>query len=598
MIRYFSIFGFFLLVSPLLFAQGEDVASATVFTPVQSCSLTATTCTGTNFNLGASTSAQAPAVGTMANDVWFSFTAPSTVVKIRVCPSGFDAGVEVRSADGSSLITSYNNAGSGLKEVSCVTGLTYGTVYSVRVGRISGTGAGTFQMNIEHHAVSVRNNYYPGPPGATCYLSGHSLQRTLPCPGVTYAQTRFFFDGVGVPDIGPYTTTGGLAPLGIVSSSWIGGAQYNVTIEVQANDAECGLIFWGYSLPQTINFCGNCDLPWTGSSINPNNQTLSNICTNFSIAPFFGNYQYRYRFRTDNGNTEFCSNWATGDLVTCNSSVFDCLRYNKTYQLEFAARLSPTDPLCWYGPTTIITPTMPYTSVNSSECCKWRNANAGFVQGGVIPGYDQYRFRLTPIDPCNASAPLAPIGPAITTGWGSGSLLSLNGITTPGTIYLVQEQGRILSSNCPNCTGVNAVIPGQQTDWGSLCIIGIRSSTSPAAGTPIGCYCTPGFAAPFEELDVTFDVESVTVNKTAIATVKQTGEKVITVDLDASKTMGQGKIQLRNLSGQVVLDQIVQDGEQQYEFNLNEIPHMSTGIYILSVITEGGSFTEKLFIQF
>jgi hypothetical protein len=70
------------------------------------------------------------------------------------------------------------------------------------------------------------------------------------------------------------------------------------------------------------------------------------------------------------------------------------------------------------------------------------------------------------------------------------------------------------------------------------------------------------------------------------------------VDLDASKTMGQGKIQLRNLSGQVVLDQVVQDGEQQYEFNLNEIPHMSTGIYILSVITEGGSFTEKLFIQF
>lgn len=586
------------MASPFLFAQGEDASNATVFSPVQSCSLTATTCTGTNYNLGASTSSQTPAVGTMGNDVWFSFTAPATVVKVRVCPSGFDAGVEVRSADGNTLVTSFNNAGSGLKEVSCVTGLTYGTVYTVRVGRISGAGAATFQMNIEHHAVSVANNFYPGPAGTACYLAASTIQRTFACPGVTYTQNRFFFDGVGVPDIGPFTIAGGSTTLAAASSAWVSGANYDVYIEVQANDSECGLIWWGYSIPRTIAFCGNCNLPWTGSSISPNSQTLSSICTNFSVTPFYGNYQFRYRFRTDNGSTEFCSVWATGDLVTCNSVIFDCLRYNKSYQVDFGARFVPTDPICWYGPTTIITPPMPYVSVNSADCCKWRNVNSGFIQGTIISGYDQYRFRLTPINPCNTSGPLTPIGPAITTGWGAGSLLNVNGITTPGTIYLVQEQGRILSSTCPNCSGVNAAIPGQQTDWGSLCIIGIRSSTSPAVGTPIGCFCTPGFAAPFEELDVTYDVESVTANRTAIATVNQTGDKVITVDLVASRTMGQGKIQLRNLSGQVVLEQVVRDGEQQYEFNLNEIPHMSTGIYILSVITEGGSFTEKLFIQF
>jgi hypothetical protein len=589
----------FVLSANFLAAQGEDVGVATVFNPTQSCSLSATSCTGANYNLGASTSPQAPAAGTMANDAWFSFTAPATVVKVRVCPNGFDAGVEVRSADGNTLITSFNNSASGVKEVSCVTGLTYGAVYTVRVGRVSGTGAATFQMNIEHHAVSVANNFYPGPAaGFDCYLSGNSIQRNLPCVGMTYAQTRFFFDGVGIPDIGPYTTAGGQAFLGFVSTAWISGGSYDVYIEVQVNDAECGLLWFGYSIPRTINFCSVCDLPWTGSSINPNNQTLSSICTNFSIAPFYGNYQFRYRFQTNNGATEFCSNWATGDLVTCGSVIFDCLRYNRTYAVSFGARLVPSDPVCWYGPTNIITPAMPYANVNSAECCKWRNGNGGFIQGTIIPGYDQYRFRLTPIDPCNPNNPLAPIGPSITTGWGSGSLLNPNGITIPGTVYLVQEQGRILSNNCPSCSGVSLTIPAQQTDWGSICIIGIRSSASPAVGTPIGCYCSPGMNLPFEELDLTYDQDYATANKTAIATIQKTGHKIVTIDLSASETMGIGVIEMRNLAGQLVLSKAVRAGEEQVEIQLNELPNMSTGIYVLTVKTEVGLFTEKLFIQF
>jgi hypothetical protein len=322
------------------------------------------------------------------------------VVKVRVCPTGFDAAVEVRSADGSSVVTAFNNSASGVKEVSCVTGLTYGATYKVRIGRVSGTGAGTFQMNIEHYTASVANNYYPGSQGGSCYLSTSSLQRTLPCVGVTYSQTRYYFDGVGVPDIGPCVSAGGQITLNSCSAGFIGGAQYEVYIEVQANDAECGLIWWGTSIPRTILMCDNCNLPWTASNISPNNTTLSNICAQFSVTPFFGNYQFRWRFQTDNNNTEFCSNWGTGDMNTCSSNIFDCLRYNKIYTVNFAARLNPSDPLCWYGPTTIITPTMPYPSVVSAECCKWRNANAGFISSTPIPGYDQYRFRLIPINPC------------------------------------------------------------------------------------------------------------------------------------------------------------------------------------------------------
>jgi hypothetical protein len=193
---------------------------------------------------------------------------------------------------------------------------------------------------------------------------------------------------------------------------------------------------------------------------------------------------------------------------------------------------------------------------------------------------------------------LAPIGPSITTGWGAGSLLNPNGITTPGTIYLVQEQGRILSNNCPSCSGVSTLIPGQQTDWGSICIIGIRTTTSPAVGTPIGCYCSPGLSLPFEELDLTYDVDYATANKTAIATVHQTGDKMITIDLDASQTMGAGMIEMRNLAGQLILTRTVRVGEEQVEILFNELSNMETGIYVLTVKTDSGLFTEKLFIQF
>lgn len=589
----------FVLSANFLAAQGDDVGVATVFNPTQSCSLTATSCTGANYNLGASTSPQAPAAGTMANDAWFSFTAPSTVVKVRVCPNGFDAGVEVRSADGNTLITSFNNSASGVKEVSCVTGLTYGAVYTVRVGRVSGTGAATFQMNIEHHAVSVANNFYPGPAvGVDCYLSGNSIQRTLPCSGVTYTQTRFFFDGQGIPDIGPCTISGGTMQLGICSSAWVSGGTYIVTAEVQANDSECGLIWCGYSIPRTINFCGVCNLPWTASNISPNNTTLSNICTNFSVTPFLGNYQFRWRFQTDNGNTEFCSTWNTGDLSSCGSNVFDCLRYNKSYQVSFGVRFQPTDPICWYGPTNIVTPSMPYPNVNSTECCKWRNVNGGFIQGALIPGYDQFRFRLTPIDPCNSNPPLTPVGPAITTGWSVSSLLNPNGVVTPGTIYLVQEQARILSNSCTNCTGGTLSILGQQTDWSSICIIGMRSSSSPSVGTPIGCFCTPAMSGPMVESELTYEVEYVTAQKTAVISVTNSDDKIIAVDLKASNAMGDGLLQLRNLSGQVVYEQKVVRSDEQIEFAIETSHEMSTGIYVLTVQTSGGVINEKLFLNY
>jgi hypothetical protein len=590
---YFIIFS---LIAQISFSQGEDATTATVFTPALSCSLTATTCTGPSYNLGSTTSVQTPSNGTMANDVWFSFVAPSTVVKVRVCPSAFDAAVEIRSSDGNSLITSYNNTGSGGKEVSCITGLTYGSTYTVRVGRVSGSGAGTFQMNIEHHASAVRNGYYPGPAGEACYLSGHGIQRSLPCPGVFYAQTRFFFQGIGVPNIGPFTTTGGNPNMGSISSAWVSGASYSCTIEVQANDTECGLIWWGYSIPRTITFCSVCDIPWSGTSINPNNTTLSTMCTNFSVTPSYGNYQFKYKFQTNNGNVEFCSNWATGDLALCSSNILPCLRYGKSYQVSFAARLDPTDPLCWFGPTTISTPPIPYVNISTTECCKWRNPNGGFIQGTSLYGFTQYRFRLTPINPCNVSTPLAAIGPAVTTGWTTAAVINPSTLVTPGTIYLVQQQARSANVTCANCSGVNNTIAGQQTDWGSLCVIGMRSSSSPAVGTPIGCFCTPSLTTQFVEEDLTYVSEYRSANKTDVSTIEQTGQKILTVDLEATGTMGNGVIQLRTLTGQLVKEHSVISSDQQVEIDLNMSSNFTSGIYLITILTEGGIHSEKIYL--
>ncbi|MFM7311175.1 MAG: hypothetical protein ACKOZY_11245, partial [Flavobacteriales bacterium] len=170
-----------------IWAQNDDPAGAITLSATAMSSYTslaATGCGTTVYNLGSTTSSATPAAtsGTMANDVWFQFTAVAGVAKLKVCsPTTFDAALEVwnNSVTGSPLGAA-NVGASGAKEYLCVSGLTVGTSYKVRVGRVSGSGAGTFTIMYEHLGVEVRSGYYPDPPGApTCYDFTSNIQRTF-----------------------------------------------------------------------------------------------------------------------------------------------------------------------------------------------------------------------------------------------------------------------------------------------------------------------------------------------------------------------------------------------------------------------------------
>jgi hypothetical protein len=539
----------------------------------------------------------------MANDVWFSFVAPAQVVKIRICNPTFDAAYEVWNSAGTTMIASLNsnaNTGATGKEVSCVTGLTYGTVYKVRVGRVSGTGAGTFQFNIEHTAVEVRIGFYPTPPSLPCYTPGNSITRTNTCTTAGLGQTRWRFVPVsGGPEI--ICIGAGNQSLSGCPGICMNG-DYIVYCEVQANDAECGNIWWGYSEGHQITMCnGACS-----NIISPaNNSVICNFLnTQFSTNSLGVGFSYQWRFTTDNGATQFCSEWSTqGQFSAYNTLIQDCFRFGKIYQVQTRARYCASEPEPEWCPNsiTVITCAPPLVVFQPGQNCRYRNLNGGIIQGIPIIGFDQYRFRFTKVDLCSAT-PLTPIAPAFTTNWLSSPIFNPNGqagITAGGT-YMIQIQARINPNNCPSCaSGTTTSIPGQQVDWGQPIFITFRTSTSPPVGTALPCYCTPSMPTADEPLP---EIEELRFTEGAsqtvgVLTASAQSQRMVAVDLSKAQMSGDGILNIYNINGQKVYEQAVYNLDENYYFSLNMSDSIETGIYIISVTSINGMVTDKIFFS-
>lgn len=594
-----------LVINGVARAQNEDAAGAITLTPVAlsaAASLAASGCQATLYNLGLSTSPQTPAVssGTMSNDVWFKFVAVAEVAKIKVCsPTTFDAAIEVwNNAATGVAIASANVGGSGAKEYLCATGLTIGTTYKVRVGRVSGSGAGTFNISYEHLGVEIRSGFYLGSPGApACYNFTMSIQRTF----ITFAvgSTRWkFIDELGNV-FGPYTLG-----YSITLSQCPGvceGHTYQVYCELQATDAECGTIYWGYSVPRTIVTCAaNCPTI-TANSLSCGT-TFCNIFNTDFQASFLGTgFEYQFKFITDNGSVEFCSAWSTSPIFSTSQSPYiDYFRYGKIYQVYVRARKCNADPP-WCGPCVYSTCSMPYVSVSSTSCCKWRNkSGGGVISATPVVGMDQYRFRFTPISisPCLAN-PLTPQGPAVTTGWSNSFSVNPSGIALIlGTVYNVQVQARVLASNLIQCDASVISLSGQQVDWGPVCLIGIRSSSSPAVGTALGCYCLPGMEMEEEYLldenyrnDESFDVTSLP------SILSSVNENSIVIDPAGAGLSGNGVLRVFNMNGQLVLSKNLYAMENSTATEIITENLLPTGIYIISVQSDSGYVSDKVFIR-
>lgn len=592
-----------------MWAQNDDAAGSILLSPIAlnaAASLSASGCEATIRNLGSTTSSQTPAgAWTMANDCWFHFVAVAQVAKIKVCsPTTFDAAIEVwNNAATGAAIASSNVGGSGAKEYVCVTGLTVGTTYKVRVGRVSGTGAGTFSISYEHLGVELRTGYYPDPPGAaTCYDFTTSMQRSLISYGVGATRWRFV-DELGTV-FGPYTLT-----YAITLSQCPGiceGHTYSVTCEVQATDAECGTLWWGYSTPRNIVTCAvTCPALTYNSGTGLCGSTFCEIFNTDFQATYMGTgVEYQFKFVTDNGQTEFCSAWTSTPIFSTSQAPYDTyFRFNKIYQVYVRARKCTQDPV-WCGPCIFNTCNMPYISMNPSGCCRWRNkSGGGNIFAVPFTGMDKYRFRFTPIsiNPCLTN-PLTPQGPAITTAW-SGNFFTSPAPLALGQVYSVQAQGLVEASTITECTGTTVSVPAQQSDWGPVCLIGIRSSSSPAVGTALGCYCLPGMEMEDVELldelyrDITeYEVVDFVVDEqpNIVMSVMENGVVLNTMD---AGLVGDGVMKIFNMNGQLVMTENVYGLENQSYLEITTSGLLPQGVYIIAIQSDGAFISERVFLR-
>ncbi len=575
----------------------ENSGTPLPITPIIYNSLTPPACSATN-SLGTG-SVLAPgnvATGTMANDSWYSFTAPAQGVKIRVCNPNFDASIELYNAGGAPTLVANgfkNAAGNAGAEFLCINTLVTGNNYLIRVGRANGTGAGTFGLSLQYNPAYVQPGWAPGPSGGPCYQVNVNIKRNVPPVTTTSTQWLFIDQSTNVT-YGPCTATGGTYNLS-GCPDLCSGKTYITYCQVQTTDSECGSFWWGYSIASNIVMCSD---PATGILSPGNGSTITNS-TVFDVSAIGpSTTQYQIRYITDNGSTVICGAWQTGGNFN-TSAVANFLRYNKIYQVSVRVLLACNGtPGAWSAPFTYFTAPMPYVPISASNCNKWRTFGGGFYSADVQTGMDNYRFRFIPINPTlNAGAPCTPIGPAIVTNWSSQNFTSLSGIgLVANQLYMVSAQGRKNTTTGNSACGNTLNIPGQQVDWGSPCFLGIVGSGSPAAGTTININCSAGMALAPGDDHQHYDMD-VSVNRVlGVINARSQGDKMVAIDLTGSNLHGDGLLRIFSSAGQLVFEKRIAETEYSNFVEVNLQRLASSGLYIITLQTADGYLTDKLFI--
>jgi len=584
------------------------------------------TCTGTAKNLETANTAPdtptpAPISGSMNNDTWFSFQAKSTKIKVRVCNPTFDAAVEVWRIDNQTRVAAFNANGDGGLEVGLATGLVYNGMYAVRVGRSSGSGAGSFILTIEHFTAQLATNYTPSPPGLSCYNPSVTIQRTIPTttPSNIATNTRWIF--YTSPEDDSVTTCTNPFPL-LLSSCYAFclGQDYKAYCEMYANDPEVGgNIWWGTSEPKFMDFC-NTVCP---GIISPsNNASLSNIrSASFQSGNLGNGSSVQWKFVTDNGATELCSPWVSTAYFVAPPEFANCLEFNKFYSVYVRGRYCPTDPEPnWCGPVNVFSQPMPRGFFPPSDCCKWRNKISTLSVQVIGFPMHQYRFRFTPVANMSNQVPannLAPIGPAVVTGWVNISQISTNlSAIQPGTIYNVQVQGRLLSANCVKCNGTSTTLPERYVDWGPPCLMGFRTPTGPAAGSSLTAGCNIGammlddwneeeYAAMIAEFGtIVVDDSELEIDDELVAVFEseEVGLNIYSIapgilQMDLSAMQGQANVKIYEINGRLIFEKSVFQPADNNAAMVVLDKQIPSGIYVVSIIGQDSVITKKIFIS-
>jgi hypothetical protein len=134
-------------------------------------------------------------------DVWYRFVAPSTAVRIRAVPVGFDAVLELRTAMPSNTQVDVENANATIGGVEILNrgGLTVGQTYYVAVRNFNATAGGSFTLCIS-----------PLMPSGCAYVvpaGGFSLCSTFKAIYRGATNYTFNFTGTGGNAASPFVTT-------------------------------------------------------------------------------------------------------------------------------------------------------------------------------------------------------------------------------------------------------------------------------------------------------------------------------------------------------------------------------------------------------
>lgn len=582
-----------------------------------------TPCGGSTLNLDATVAPEIPAQGansgSMNNDTWIAFKALSTTVKVRVCDPSFDAAVEVYKISDQTMVASFNIAGNGGREYSMVNGLEVNSNYAVRIGRYTGSGAGTFTFNVEYFSVYLNASYSPGYAGSSCYAKTQLVKRNSPTttPSGDITNTRWKFTNGTVNEACVTGTNSQLALEDCLSPCL--GDQYMVSCEAKKNDAECGSVWWGYSIERPISICD----PVCPSITQPaNNSSIASIRTTLFKSSNVGNGALvQWRFVTDNGNTELCSPWISGPLHPYSIPSFgDCLEYGKFYDVSLRVKYCSSDPEPdWCNHISVFSQPIPRFSIEPSLKCTWRTkGTATLITNG--PGsivMHQYRIRFTPVanpaNPC-PSQNLAPIGPAIVTGWIASPTIFPPNALQKGTIYNVQMQGRFQNANCSNCQNGTFSVPLRMIDWGPPCLVGMRTDSGPAHGSPLSCGCNIGammmddwdeeaYSALIDEFGIIeVDVpdgeypDDSSMGEETLLSVHSIDPSTLHVDLSNMNLNGDAELRIHDLNGRLITSRKISSNDELSTLIIQLNRALSTGIYAVSVTSDEFTLTQKLFI--
>jgi hypothetical protein len=162
-------------------------------------------------------------------DSWFRFVAPSSAVRIRVAPTGFNAVIELRTAAhpaGEVDVENANNAVGGI-EIMNVGGLTSGQTYYIAVRNFDNTAGGTFTICV--------SPLMPSGCGTAQAVGGLNLCSSFKAIFRGATSYTFNFTGTGGAAATPFATTSatstGLMALSAPTLALRNGGIYNVRVD-------------------------------------------------------------------------------------------------------------------------------------------------------------------------------------------------------------------------------------------------------------------------------------------------------------------------------------------------------------------------------